>query len=162
MRNVIFKSLVLIAFLAGVAFHASAQGTDVALVVTKTNGQEQTYQLTEDSRMHFENGEQLVIEDGAGATITIQLAEIRKLVCTEITGVSENNASQLLLIPNPTRDHFLISNLQSECEARLYTLDGRLVKSFTAIEGQLIDISDLTPGMYLLHIDGQTLKMMKL
>ena len=162
MRHSIFKALMLIAILIGIVFHASAQGPDIALVVTKTNGQEQTYQLNEDSRMHFENGEQLVIKDVAGATITIQLAEIRKLVCTEITGVSESNASQPLLIPNPTRDHFLINNLQSECEAHLYTLDGRLVKSFTATEGQMIDISDLIPGMYLLHIDGQILKMMKL
>ena len=104
----------------------------------------------------------MIIEDGTGTTASFQLANIRKLVCSEIAGVGESNASELLLTPNPARDHFLISNLKNNCEARIYALDGRLMKTFMATEGMVVDISNLSSGMYLLHIDGQTLKMMKL
>ena len=162
MRDLLFKTLIFFAFLVGNIVHANAQSISVTLVVTKTNGEELSYQLTEESQMYFENGDRLVIEDGAGTNMTFQLAEIQKLVCTEYANVGENNSSALLLTPNPARDHFLINNLQNEGEARLYSLDGRLMKSFIATEGMIVDISELAPGMYLLHIDGQTLKMMKL
>lgn len=155
------KSLILLALLVGNHFLANAQGTHVTLVVTKTNGEEQTLQLTEESQLYFENGERLVIGDG-NTTVSFPLAEIQKMVCTEYTGVGETTSSYVQLMPNPTRDRFIVSNLQNEGEARLYTLDGRLVKVFTATEGQMVDISELASGMYLLHIDGQTFKMMKL
>lgn len=159
MRMFKFFTLVLL-LLAGFQLRGTAQ--NVTLVVTTTEGQEQSYQLTDASQLFFENGDRLVIQDGTGTTATFQLADIRKLVCTEMTSVNENNASEVLIVPNPSCDRFIISNLQNEGEARIYALDGRLIKLFKATEGMVVDISDLAPGMYLLHIDGQTLKMMKL
>lgn len=162
MKRFFSRILIFIVLFLGITFHANAQGTSVTLVVTKTNGEELTLQLTEESQLYFENGETLVIEDGTGTTLSFPLAEIQKMVCTEYTHVGENTASGLWLVPNPIRDNFIIYNLQESGPARLYALDGRLVKTFTASEGQIVDISDLVPGMYLLHIDGQILKMMKL
>ena len=159
MRMFKFFTLVLL-LLAGFQLRGTAQ--NVTLVVTTTQGQEQSYQLTDASQLFFENGDRLVIQDGTGTTATFQLADIRKLVCTEITSVNENNVSEIQLVPNPSHDRFIISNLQNESEARIYALDGRLIKLFKATEGMVVDISDLAPGMYLLHIDSQTLKMMKL
>ena len=162
MRHFLSKFLILFTLLLGNIFLMNAQNVNITLVVTKTNGEEQTFQLSEESQLYFENGDQLVIDDGAGTTVTFQLAEIQKMICTEYAGIGENNATTLWLAPNPTRNNFIINNLQNNCTANIYTLDGRLVKSFEASGGQVVDISDLVPGMYLLHIDGQTLKMMKL
>lgn len=161
MRSFLSIFSLFILFFIGYPFQAKAQETNVTLIVTTTDGTEQTFQLTHEGQLYFEDGERLVIEDGTGSIATFQLGAIRKLVCTEITGVSESNASELLLTPNPSRDHFLISNLKNDCEARIYALDGRLMKTFNATESQVVDISELPQGMYLLHIDGQTLKMMK-
>ena len=144
-------------------FLSQGDAQNVTLVVTTNDGAEHAYQLTNEGQLLFENnGNSLTILDGTGTTATYQLADIRKLVCSEITGVNERNPKGLLFLPNPARDHFIISNLQRSCEAHIYALDGRLVKSFTATEGMNVDISELSKGMYLLHIDGQTLKMMKL
>ena len=162
MKNLFFKTLMLFTFLAGNVLLANAQDTSVTLVVTKTNGEELAFQLTENSQLYFENGEKLVIGEGQTVTAAFPLTEIRKMACTEYTGIGETAPSALQLMPNPSRDRFVIQHLQNSGEARIYTLDGRLVKSFTATEGLTVDISDLAPGMYLLHIDGQTLKMMKL
>jgi hypothetical protein len=161
MRHFLLKWLVLIVSLVGIAFQANAQSADVTLVVTTTDGMEQTYQLTEESQLYFENGEILVIEDG-NSTITLPLSQIHKIVCAEVTGTSEHILSKLQLFPNPSRNSFLIFNLTGSHHASIYSLDGRLVKSFEAVEGQLIDISELAPGMYLLHIENQTFKIMKL
>ena len=162
MRHSFLKALILSAFLIGIVFHANAQGTNVTLVVTKTNGQEQIFQLTDKSQLYFENGENLVIDDGAGTTTTFELSHIRKITSTEITGVADNTLPKLQPFPNPSRNSFVIKDLQGTFPASVFSLDGRLVKSFTASEGIPVDISELSSGMYLLHIDGQTLKLMKL
>ena len=162
MRHFLFKTLMLIALLIGISFHANAQGTNVNLIVTTIDGSEQTFQLDEESQLYFQNGEILVIEDGTDNTVTFELSNIRKLVCSEVTGTSEDNESQLQILPNPTRNHFIIRNLTATCPARMYSLDGRLVKAFQASEGSMVDMSELSQGMYLLHINGQTLKLMKL
>lgn len=154
------KLFQLLLFLTGFLTWGNAQ--NVTLIVTTFDGTEYPYQMAEESQLYFNNGESLVIEDVTGTTTTFPLSEIRKIVCDEVTSVDESSAVDLQLLPNPARNSFLIKNLQDSCPARIYTLDGRLVMSFTAYEGQLVDISPLTSGMYLLHINGQTLKMMKL
>ncbi|MBR4146741.1 MAG: T9SS type A sorting domain-containing protein [Bacteroidales bacterium] len=162
MRLSVFKALMLIAFLIGIAFHSSAQSTNVSLIVTTTDGEELTYQLSENSQLYFENGEKVIIVDNVGITTALDLSRIRKIVCTETTGIPENDASQLQIAPNPSHDRFIIQNLTGTSIARIYTLDGRLVKVFQASEGMSVDITDLMRGMYLLNIDGKTLKLMKL
>ena len=162
MRHLLFKSLMLIALLFATAFHMNAQSTTVALVVTTIDGEEQTHFLSDASRLYFENGETLVINDGADATISYELAKIRKIVCSEVTGTQESSLTQIQLLPNPSRDRFIIQNLSDNSIARVYSIDGRLVKTFQASEGLSVDITDLTSGMYLLNINGQTLKLMKL
>lgn len=162
MSHFMLKILMSIAFLTGIALHANAQSTDVTLIVTKTNGEEQRYQLTEESQLYFENGETLVIDEGNGVFQTHPLAQIRKIVCSEVTGTSDDTSSEVQLFPNPSRNSFTIMGLHDTYPAHIYAIDGRLVKSFEATEGMVIDISELAEGMYLLHINGQTLKLMKL
>lgn len=160
MKKVIVKALMLLCFMAGSLLQAKAQ--NVTLVVTTNDGEEQFYQLSTSTQMHFENGDQLVITDGGNTTATFNLDNIRKIVCSELTSVDESTAPPLQLIPNPSHNSFIIRNLKSNCQARIFTLDGRIVKSFEATEGMAVDISDLSEGMYLLTIEGQTLKLMKL
>ncbi|MBQ3354854.1 MAG: T9SS type A sorting domain-containing protein [Bacteroidales bacterium] len=160
MKKKIVKALTLLCFMAGFMLQANAQ--NVTLVVTNTNGSEQTYQLTEESQLHFENGERLVIETANGSNVTLQLSDIRKIVCSEMVGTEETAASKLQLLPNPSHNQVILKNLSGNCQGHIYTLDGRMVKAFEASEGMMLDISDLSEGMYLLNIDGQTLKLMKL
>lgn len=160
MKKKIVKALTLLCFMAGFMLQAKAQ--NVTLVVTNTNGSEQTYQLTEESQLHFENGERLVIENADGSNVTLQLSDIRKIVCSETVGTEENAASKLHILPNPSHNQVILKNLSGNCQGHIYTLDGRMVKAFEASEGMMLDISDLSEGMYLLNIDGQTLKLMKL
>lgn len=154
------KNVLLLFLFVGLALLVKAQ--NVTLIVTNTNGTEQTYQLTEESQLHFENGERLVIENANSSNVTLQLSDIRKIVCSEMVGTEENAASKLQILPNPSYNQVIIKNLSGNCQGRIYTLDGRMVKAFEANEGLMLDISDLSEGMYLLNIDGQTLKLMKL
>ena len=161
MRKFFSKLLILCAFLVGITSFAAAQGTSVNLTLTMTNGEEHSLLLSDLSQLSFENGERLVIENG-NDTYTFQLSEIRKMVCSELTDTEENHVSQAQLFPNPSHDSFIVNGITGTHSARVYALDGRLVKTFEATEGQSVDISELSSGMYLLHLNGQTLKLMKL
>ena len=162
MRFFLFKTLTIIALLVGIAFTANAQSTNVTVVITTNDGVEHVFHLTEDDQLYFEDGENLMVTEGNNGTTTFELANIRKLVCSETTGTTENSTTQLQILPNPTHNSFIIRNLSEASLARIYSIDGRLVKAFQATEGTVVDMSDLAEGLYLLNINGQTLKLMKL
>lgn len=162
MRKKNLSGMAILGFLLALVLPSTAQ-TNINLVITKHNGEELSYQLTEESRVYFENGTHLVIEAETGQVETLSLSEIRKLVCNETTDdILEQASAALQLFPNPSRNSFVVRGLLEKSPARVYALDGRLVKSLEASEGTVIDMSDMTAGMYLLSINGKTLKMMKL
>lgn len=154
------KAILLLVLLTGFLLFGTAQ--NINLIVTTNDGTEQTFQMTDESQLYFNGDDRLVIEEGMGSVVTFQLSEIRKIVCSEFTGVNENDETALQISPNPSQHYFVLNNLQDSQQGRIYTLDGRMVKEFEATEGSVVDISDFPQGMYLLHINGQTLKLMKL
>ena len=161
MRHIIQRGLLLATLLLGLAFHLFAQSTQMTIYLT--NGEEKSYHMTESDRVYFENDEILVIEIISNAkSDRYYLADIRKITCHEIEGVSEASNSSVHLIPNPVHDVVMLGNLDGQQNVSIYTIDGHLVKSIEAVGDQRIDISDLPIGLYLVKIGHQTLKMIKL
>ena len=161
MKHIMHRGLLLMAFIFGLFFRMAAQSTQI--VVFLNDGTEQTYLLTESDRLYFEDNTKLVIEVGSYKnTTTIPLADIRKITCVETVGTAENPDFALGIFPNPVHDVMTFRNLQGKQTVSLYTLDGRLIKTFEASGNQSIDISDLPFGLYLVKTQTQTLKMIKL
>lgn len=149
------------AFIFGLFFHMAAQSTQI--VVFLNNGSEQTYALTEADRLYFEDNTKLVIEQiSTKSTVTIPLADIRKITCDETVGVSETSDATVFLSPNPAHDAFTLCNLQGKESISIYAIDGRMVKSMEITENQSVDISNLPIGLYLVKTQSSTLKMIKL
>lgn len=151
--------LLLLFFFTGILSHGTAQIATVSVITT--DGQEHNLSLWEDGQLYFDQADRLVIQTSPNSPFVFPLSEIQKIVFSEITDVEESSESKPQILPNPSHDHFIVKNLPDNCPGRIFTLDGRLVMAFEAIEGMMIDISNLSPGMYLLHIDGQILKLMK-
>lgn len=154
------KFLLLLLILAGPLFQLTAQ--NVVCVVTTTDNVEHSINLWGDNQMYFDQDYRLVIQNSPNSNHVFPLAEIRKVVFTEITDTEENHASAPYILPNPSSNHFIVRNLPKVCLGKVFALDGRLVKEFEASEGLVIDISELPKGMYLLQLQDQTLKLMKL
>ena len=161
MKQTLKHAFLAIVFVAGIALHAIAQRAEIQLAITMTNGEQATYSVTEDSRISFEDNEYLLISGGE-STVKMPLSDIRKIVCSETVGTPENSQTELAVYPNPVRDALTLRNLEGTASVRIFTLDGRLVKSFEITENQIVDISELPAGLYLLNVDSKTLKMMKL
>jgi hypothetical protein len=161
MKQLFHRGLLLTAFIFGLFFRMTAQSTQI--VVSLNDGTEQNFNLTEADRLYFEDNTKLVIEEIATKnTVTIPLADIRKITCPETVGTTENPDLALGIFPNPVHDVMTFRNLQGKQTVSLYALDGRLIKTFEATGNQVIDISDLPFGLYLVKTQTQTLKMIKL
>ncbi len=73
-------------------------------------------------------------------------------------GINTASTSNLLVYPNPVSDVLYIDNLKKGTEIELYTQLGKKVQSTTE---KTIDVSHLPAGVYFLHVDGNSLKVIK-
>ena len=161
MKRLFQRGLLLTAFIFGLFFRMTAQSTQI--VVFLNDGTEQTYNMVDADRLYFEDNTKLVIEQGAYKnTVTIPLADIRKITCSETVGTTENPDLGLSIFPNPVHDVLTFRNLQGKQAISIYTLDGRRMKTIEVTGNQSNDISDLPIGLYLVKTPAQTLKMIKL
>ena len=164
MKSIFKRESLLLAFFFGLVLHLAAQSTQ--MTIHFNDGTERTYFMNESDRVYFEDNETLVVELAVYSkdvrSDRFNLADIRKITCQETEGVSETSNASVFLSPNPTHDAFMLHNLNGRQSVNIYALDGRLVKSAEVSEDQLIDISDLPIGLYLIKTESQTLKMIKL
>jgi parallel beta-helix repeat protein len=88
-----------------------------------------------------------------------QYNKLGKTIYTKIALVSCESKAKMIISPNPAADviRVFINTLQSNEEATLsiYSLSGVVVKTMPAIlsnRGVSVDVSSLTPGIYIIHI----------
>ena len=164
MKQFLQRGLLIAAFILGLVFPLAAQSTQ--MTIHMNDGTEHTYLMTESDRVYFEDNETLVVEIAVYSkgvrSDRFNLADIRKITCTETEGISEETNTPLWISPNPTHDAFKLHNLNGKETIQIYALDGRLVKSTEVNGDQLVDISDLPNGLYLVKTESCTLKMIKL
>lgn len=161
MKHLFQRGLLLLALTVGLLFHLSAQST--LMTIHMNDGTERNYYMSEDDRVYFEGNDILVVEIAVNAKAErYNLADIRKITCSETEGVSEEADASVFLSPNPVHDKVMLHNLSGIQPVGIYSLDGRMVKSVEVTADQFIDISDLPVGLYLVKTERQTLKMIKL
>ena len=157
LKTTFFLSLLLLGF----GNIIKAQQVDIHAVITKTDGSEQVYELSESDRISFPNDEILVITQN-GTDIQIPISEIRKVTFNEVLATAENKAENIGIFPNPADNSFTVSGINEVRQLKIYSIDGRLVKQETVGCGQSIDISELTQGLYYVNINKQNFKLIKL
>ena len=161
MKSIFKHGLLLLAFTLALTFHLTAQSTQMTIHLN--DGTERNYFMSEDDHVYFEGNDILVVEIAFNAkSERYNLADIRKITCSETEGVSEEADASVFLSPNPVHDKVMLHNLSGIQPVSIYALDGRMVKSVEVTADQFIDISDLPVGLYLVKTERQTLKMIKL
>ncbi len=154
--------LMVFALAFGLSLHCHAQNTDVLLVARMNDGQEITHEMTSTSRLSFEDNTYLVIEDNGILVAKYALADIQKITCSEVEGLSDAEEDALSVYPNPVHDIMVLRHLEGTQMVSIYAVDGRLMRSMEVGSGQGIDVSDFPAGLYLVKTQQQTLKMIKL
>jgi hypothetical protein len=74
-----------------------------------------------------------------------------------VLSIEENNLQGIKVYPNPAGDQITISldDMHNECRVSLLSITGQLVQKFTLTEQEtLVNIQDLSPGVYFFKIEG--------
>lgn len=95
---------------------------------------------------------------GDGSTVNpreiVVIQDIVLDVYFQGTSIGENGNVSLNLYPNPANDQIRIEGTEGMGEAQIYNTMGTLVKTVKLGIDEVISISDLRAGLYLMRIDG--------
>lgn len=160
MDKSIKKGLLSLILLIGTTLSINAQTTKTKVIVTKTNGNEVSYTLDQSDNLTFSGGQNLVINI-SGSSQSIALSNIRKVVFERVLDCVEEVASEINIMPNPANNSFRVSNLSKDEEMAIYSMTGQKVLAGTVSNDQVIDITDLSNGLYIVKIGSQNIKLMK-
>lgn len=133
--------------------------------ITYYNSTTQDFAVQTDGKLYF-YGNNLLIKTSASASDTsIPMSIISKVAITDealSTNEIGENKIGLKLYPNPSSDFIKISsNVAGQLNVNIYSINGQLVKSGTYASGEGINISQLSPRMYLVQANGSTIKFLK-
>lgn len=161
MKKLFLATLLFFATVFGFLFTCNAQSVEIHAIVTLNNGQEQTFYLTENDQIAFEDQETLVIHVQE-TTERIAIDDIRKIEFTDITGTEEVLTETPRFFPNPVKHSIILGNIDDGQQISIFSLEGRLLRQFEAHANEPIDLSGLSAGMYILNLNERNYKLLKL
>ena len=147
----------------------NASVVDAQNLVIKTNdGKETAKPLATLKNLTFPDGN-LLLTYTSGSVDSYSLATISKLFFGDAaTGTDEltesGSAEKLSVYPNPASDIINIKNApEGTSIVKIYRMEGVMVLNEEVSAGSLsIDVSKLSKGFYLLTLNGQAFKFIKL
>ncbi len=128
------------------------------------DGTTQEFNVTTAGKLYFASDNLFVKLDETTTPTTIPVSIIRKItfssaLASTTFGESENN---LVLYPNPSSDVFRIkSDLNEELKIYIYSLQRQLVHQGIYQSDEDINVSNLSSGLYLVQVNGSTIKFIK-
>ena len=91
-------------------------------------------------------------------------SDIEKITFNEEgTSIETHNATSASIFPNPVNDEIIIQNAESiyGSDIYIYSMTGVLVNKFSQWNGEAIDASHFSPGVYFIKTNSTTLKFIK-
>lgn len=80
-----------------------------------------------------------------------------QVTCTDVLGVNDvASAKKVSLYPNPAKDFVVLQSEKTISDVKIYNVAGSLVKSFTNVSDNKINVSDLSAGVYVVKINNAT------
>lgn len=132
--------------------------------VTYYDGTEQAFSIAAAGKLYFETDNLYVRADAATTPTTIPVSIIRKITFSSALSIPAfgENRNNLVLSPNPGADVIRIkSDANEDLKTKIYSLTGQLILQGTYQPGQDIDVSGLSQGLYLVQVNGLTIKFSK-
>ncbi len=106
----------------------------------------------------------LVVKDDYGKQTAFAITDNTVLAFNTVSGVSDaiSSASAVALRQNPV-DSFLefTSSPAQACRLSVISLQGALLLSHDGWQGESVDVSTLSPGLYIVNFNNQSIKFYK-
>jgi hypothetical protein len=154
----IYKITVMLLLIS--AYSAAQTG----VTITYYDGTAQGFNVTSGGKLYFGSDQLYVKTDGTTAPTTIPVNIIRKITFGSVLATTTfgENRNHLALYPNPGSDYIRIqSDADENLNTKIYSMAGQLVQQGTYQPDQDIDVSGLASGLYLVQVDGLTIKFSK-
>jgi hypothetical protein len=78
------------------------------------------------------------------------------VIADSLVAVNKEPNVEIGFYPNPIKDNLSISGLKGPTELSLYSLHGDLLQNFSINDGDLLNMSSLQPGYYLINLQNKT------
>lgn len=155
------KKTIVLGVLLWVAGMLSAQVT-VTVVTTAGTSQELTLDAT--GEIYLNSDHMIVMCNAAdGNTVSFAMDEIRKVLFSGPVSLHDvSSAAPLTLYPNPAGDRIAIGGVGNEPQQiSIYNASGVKVQDGIYREGDVLDISSLPQGAYLVRVGESFVKLIK-
>lgn len=77
------------------------------------------------------------------------------------TPVEATATAPFAVAPNPAHSYVTVEGLTESTTAQIYALEGGLVRTLTLQPNARVDINDLAPGLYILKVNGHSIRILK-
>lgn len=135
-----------------------AQGTEVTITVTPAAG----YKLTEGSLRAYKTTDENVTVTITNNKMVMPAHNVTVTAKFELgTGIDTPTGTTVALHPNPANDMVYIKGISANTRVDIYNIVGTLVLSTQAEPNQSISVDNLKTGVYLVKVNGQTLRLIK-
>ena len=152
-------------FLIAALFWSVSVCAESHLVIEPLAGAELRYAVQCIGKMQFE-GSTTCLYDKQGALLGCKpIHETRKIVFSDadvLTGMDNPSATVIQVYPNPTHAQLIIQGLDDKQVVRIYSLQGQMLISATAIGcTAIVDVNGLQAGNYILQAGAEIVKFIK-
>lgn len=153
-----------VAFMAAILCQGAFAELKTELTVVEYNNQSHVYKIEESGELSFEEKVLVVKQNEKSEAIQLSLGNISKLLIKENSAVNNysSDSQSITLYPNPASSEVFISGIEGKQTVEIYSISGALVKKSVAENGSAINISNLRQGVYIVKVDGKTVKLCKL
>lgn len=155
------KRLIYIAFV--LALLSGRVNGQTMLNMVPFDGDEYSFELSTRSSITFVSDSIAInLRSDNDATVFFLFDNVRKLCFTEtvITNVSNAEQQKIILYPNPVGNYFTIDGVERSTSLVIYTMNGDEVLR-TFYQGGRVNVSNLSPGNYLLIVGDKVGKFAK-
>lgn len=145
-------------------FIATFSFAQTGVLVTYYDGNTQGFNVETSGKLYFASDNLYLKLNSSTTPTTIPVNIIRKITFSTTLGTTtfEENSNNLVLYPNPSSDVIKIeSNVEENLVVKIYSLTGQLVHQGNYQSNENIDVLNLASGLYLVQVNGLTIKFSK-
>lgn len=152
-------------YLIGLLLICCSNFAQTGVVITYYDSTQQQFNVQTTGKLFFSGDNlQIQIDDTVTQPTSIPVSIIQRITFTNNLSSPQQTAAaiRLNLFPNPGAEYIQISSTNEDIlHVKIYNSNGQLLQNGSYFPMQNIDVSNLESGIYLVQVNGVTLKFVK-
>ncbi len=153
-----------VAFMAAILCQGAFADLKTELTVVDFSSKSNVYKIDETGELSFDEKFLVIKEDANSEAKKLTLENISKLLIKESSAANNlsSDSQSISLYPNPASSEVFISGIDGRQTVEIYSISGVLVMKSVVENGSAININNLRQGVYIVKVDGKTVKLCKI